>query len=253
MFKNLSKEEDFDTWFSGSKVANPDGSPLVAFHGTQATFEHFNTPAWFTPSEFHADSFSADWGEEGERTPESRVIPVYLAFKNPLYTNDWAMTEPSNIAEWLADLTSRGFDSVIFSCEGEVEFIALDKNQILPANHPIAPESEYKNYKGTEEGKKFNGKPPDTNKLNFIKASPWAQLDDGALVRHVEGAQPDDQENHLAVINTTVRVLQNSEWITLDADVDANASVVMDLCDEWLRNQGVVLEHVAAPQNRFRP
>jgi hypothetical protein len=253
MLKNPFNVDDFDTWFSGSKVTNPNGSPLVAFHGTQAAFQNFETPAWFTPSEFHADNFSADWGDQGERTPESRVIPVYLAFKNPLYTNDWGMTEPSNIVEWLADLKGRGYDSVIFSCEGEVELIALDASQILPASHPLAPDGEFKNYKGTDEGRKFKDQPRHINKLNFIKSSPWTELDGGVLVRYVDGTQPDDEDNHLAVIDTTARVLHNSEWVTLAVALDTSPSLAMTLCDESLRSQGVVLEPVTLPQNRFRP
>lgn len=234
--------ESFEEWFEGSKVTDSNGEPLIAFHGTQKQFEQFNTPAWFTPSEFHADAFSADWGDEGERTSQSKVIAVYLSFKNPLYTNDWAMTEPSNTDEWLAELLKSGYDSVIFSREGEVEFIALHSNQILRADHPLAPDGQYKNYTGTDEGRKFEGKQqPAANDLYFSKLSPWISLDCGLVVRSIHGTDARDENNQVAIIGEQAQVLINGKWNKLEMDPDLDVSSMMSKCDDYTRFHGAVL------------
>lgn len=138
----------FENWFGKSKVTTPEGAPLLVFHGTRNYFSEFRTPAWFTPRYDLADiCFSA---ELGEKTPDSKVIPVYLSFQNPFYTDDWGVTEGRAYEkEWVDSILAQGYDSIIFDLDEdgdrEIEYIALKPEQIMMANHALAPDSQFKN------------------------------------------------------------------------------------------------------------
>lgn len=137
-FKTPSEatEEDsgdvIGSWMEKSKVVDSNGLPLMVYHGTKKAFSEFKTPAWFTPSKYHADMFSADWGADGARDENSRVISAYLKMENPIVTNDWNVTEGLAFDEdWIRERTREGFDGVIFtSDEGEVEYIVFSPDQI---------------------------------------------------------------------------------------------------------------------------
>jgi hypothetical protein len=94
----LVGSKEFDLWFGGSKVRNPDGSPKVFYHGTKTKFKafdtksselgsHFGTPkqaAEFVkqdPAVFSDKELGEDYTVEG-RTDQ--IFPVYLRLKNPL-------------------------------------------------------------------------------------------------------------------------------------------------------------------------
>lgn len=76
----------FKKWFSESKVANDDGTPMVVYHGTSKDFESFSTEgrqhkthgtgAFFSSSPDVAATYMTGKNE--------RTIPVYLSLKNPL-------------------------------------------------------------------------------------------------------------------------------------------------------------------------
>lgn len=75
----------FQRWFSGSKVVDGQGSPLIVYHGSQADIAEFNTKggtgktydtgAFFTSSAAVANTYAAQNG--------GNVTPVYLNLRNP--------------------------------------------------------------------------------------------------------------------------------------------------------------------------
>ena len=127
--------ESLGSWFGNSKVVDDHGDPLMVYHGTQKRFDIFKTPTWFSDKYEFADSFSADWGDIGERTPESRVIKAYLRIENPYETSDWGDTEPSRSnPDWMQKLIDQGYDGIHFTEHSafgiETEWVAFYPEQI---------------------------------------------------------------------------------------------------------------------------
>ncbi len=111
----LVGSKEFDLWFGGSKVRNPDGSPKVFYHGTKTKFKafdtksselgsHFGTPeqaAEFVeqdPAVFTDEELGEDYTVEG-RTDQ--IFPVYLSIKNPLRMVDGGAWGPDRTARQL--------------------------------------------------------------------------------------------------------------------------------------------------------
>ncbi len=93
---NLMEQTDerFERWFAGSKITNPDGSPMLVYHGTKHHFDAFKPNSigliFFTPHRGTARQFSlvddptAQYGIRSER-----VIEAYLRAFNPFdHTNE---------------------------------------------------------------------------------------------------------------------------------------------------------------------
>ncbi len=100
--KSLWDREGFTEWFSGSKVAAPNGDPLVAFHGTYEDFSEFK----LSSKNRHSYGFNrlGFWFDIDPRTPEyfagygdkdlmsrdypkttGSVMPCVLSIKNPFH------------------------------------------------------------------------------------------------------------------------------------------------------------------------
>lgn len=79
---DLTQSEAFKKWFGKSKVVDEAGKPLRVYHGTDKSFDSFDTKAsnqlgaHFTPNPEMASEFAETIG--------GVVYPVYLSLKNPL-------------------------------------------------------------------------------------------------------------------------------------------------------------------------
>lgn len=80
-------QQNFDRWFTGSKVVDENGQPLTYYHGTLNKFDAFNKDKivrgngfWFTDDMNYASSIRAN---EGKPT----VLQTYLNAKNPIDVN----------------------------------------------------------------------------------------------------------------------------------------------------------------------
>ena len=92
----LSSEE-FKLWFDGSKTVNPDGSPIVFYHGTPFSFRQFGGsrsgktdgegPFYFSASSKFANQYATSKLYKGGHGKDiksgGKMIPVYLSVKNP--------------------------------------------------------------------------------------------------------------------------------------------------------------------------
>ena len=105
--------EEFKRWFRNSKVTNPDGTPKVQYHGTQAInyFKSFNTTKSEIGSHFgtieQASSFVRNEPvdpDEDDFAVKDRVYPVYLSIQNPLRMNDKGHWTTSSTARRLGDM-----------------------------------------------------------------------------------------------------------------------------------------------------
>lgn len=82
----------FEEWFSGSKVTDASGNPRVVYHGTVADVD-FNTfwthpdtslGAHFGSAEHANDMADPAMAVDDKDEPGARVMPVFLAIRNPL-------------------------------------------------------------------------------------------------------------------------------------------------------------------------
>jgi hypothetical protein len=84
----------FMAWFSGSKIVDPSGAPLVVYHGTNIDITEFNPERvgsnysasvggfFFSNSPRAASDYAVD--AKNEHGGEANVLPVYLHLSNPL-------------------------------------------------------------------------------------------------------------------------------------------------------------------------
>ncbi len=120
----------FKKWFGKSKVVNPDGSPMVVYHGTASDVTTFGGSGieqamggtsrahFFTPNPDRADDFAAQAGDGYDEATKSRkngenIMPVYLALKNPLIVTD-LVEEVDDMFDMIAKAQSDGHDGVMF-------------------------------------------------------------------------------------------------------------------------------------------
>jgi hypothetical protein len=96
----------FKKWFGDSKVVDPDGKPLVMYHGTDNEFSVF-TPGRVSQRSVMLSSFDVTTSgfffspsEEDARSYGEKIIPAYLSVKRPL-------TDPNEF-----DVSSRSTDDV---------------------------------------------------------------------------------------------------------------------------------------------
>lgn len=84
---------NFLNWFAGSRVVDDKGQPLLLYHGTNASFDVFdsgrqgegtgtNAKGFFFSDERAVAEQLADYTAEEEGV--ARVLDVYLSLKNPL-------------------------------------------------------------------------------------------------------------------------------------------------------------------------
>jgi hypothetical protein len=97
---------EFQRWFGDSKVVNPDGSPMVVYHGTRAA------------RDFGEFKVTKDLGFHFASTPEAanralttrvggvsqaggaRIYPVYLSIKNPLRVEETGSMMMGDLGGW---------------------------------------------------------------------------------------------------------------------------------------------------------
>ena len=103
---------EFKAWFGSSKVVNPDGSPMVVYHGTSARFKRFVGGAFFTDDYMNADGYA-----NGEN-----VIDAFIKIEKPLIVNchgkkwdDLDSKLGKSSREIVASLDAKKYDGIIFN------------------------------------------------------------------------------------------------------------------------------------------
>jgi len=103
--------DNFKRWFSGSKVVDDNGNPLIVYHGSPEEFDEFEGSAYFTDDYFNADGYSMD----------GIVYEVYLSIKNPLIVDGqdkkWDNIESpygTSTREVVGNVDRSKYDGIIF-------------------------------------------------------------------------------------------------------------------------------------------
>jgi hypothetical protein len=98
LFEN---KKDFNSWFSGSKIINQDGSPRVMYHGANSRFKNFardhNGLIFFTTEMDFAQGHIRNGGAD------SNIKSAYISSKNP-----WNFRNPRDIKNLINKLESDG-------------------------------------------------------------------------------------------------------------------------------------------------
>jgi hypothetical protein len=108
----------FRTWFSGSKVVNPDGSPMKLYHGTTNSRNILDTgfkKGWvhLTDSKPVADSY-----QQWDRGDSPATLEVYARATNPAYydAKGQKYTDIGNrIYRATSDAERSGHDAIIIT------------------------------------------------------------------------------------------------------------------------------------------
>ena len=135
-------ESSFAEWFSGSKVVDAEGKPLVVYHGTSADFDDFalqeggQSKAIFfagPTATRYVEFYVAQLGD-GQRT-----IPAYLSLQDPktvlLSWDDETFADPVQENAHIEAAKREGHDGVIFKerDSGEVFYAVFRPEQVKSA------------------------------------------------------------------------------------------------------------------------
>lgn len=144
-----SDRSEFSEWSSGTKVTDPDGQPLMVFHGTADDFSEFGADhigkrhvdlevgdAYFFTNDVKTANWYATSAAKAAGGAGANVIPVYLALRNPMIV-DFQGTGIETLAEDIEDAKTRGHDGLIALNydDGKISdhYIAFHPWQIRPA------------------------------------------------------------------------------------------------------------------------
>lgn len=100
-------------WIGGSAVTNPDGTPMVVYHGTTTDVSSFKEGTHFGTATAANERLLEKVGldETGQpvagKTETPNIVPVYLKIENPVRMPDLGEWTPDNFADEFADM---GFD-----------------------------------------------------------------------------------------------------------------------------------------------
>lgn len=86
--KSVTETPEFKKWFGDSKVTEPDGAPMVVYHGTDKTFDRFEQRPGITRilfSRFETERSGFFFAEDADLAKEygDHVLPMYLSLQNP--------------------------------------------------------------------------------------------------------------------------------------------------------------------------
>ncbi len=167
--------DNFWKWFGNSKVVNPDGSPMVVYHGTSGDFGEFDKKKIGTQNDYGFMGagfyFMADteWGSgyaeyAGETSGGNpNIMPVYLKIENPFRIHDYKELplrdeyygqDKDKAIAITNELKKQGYDGVILD---NYEFLAFEPTQIKSAignsgefnpNNPDITKESVDDYRG---------------------------------------------------------------------------------------------------------
>ena len=123
--ENENINDNFWKWFSGSKVVDKDGNPLMVHHGTGSKFSKFSKNKatmggiiWFTSNKSAIES-----GEVGAQG-NGHIMDLYVSLKNPAGWNEYQKYG-------LGQLKGLGYDGAILTDpDGNFDGFVFEPNQL---------------------------------------------------------------------------------------------------------------------------
>jgi hypothetical protein len=157
--KRITDNENFNKWFSGSKVVNENGEPLTVYHGTNNNVTQFdvNKAGSYTGNEgLYGKGIYLTKNKTYAGVYGDNVIPAYVNIKNPYilnkntdinevakyaetkpvndsydYAQNFADTISENPVKFTENLKKAGYDGVILNKGTEI--VAFEPTQIKSA------------------------------------------------------------------------------------------------------------------------
>jgi hypothetical protein len=157
-----TKLPQFKKWFSGSKVVDDAGEPLVMYHGTSVpdvdVFETYGsnyglmgTGSYFTASPKVASGYAETGRKKASRMgsePSPNVMPVYLNLRNPI-----DMDAPADKSAWIAALKDTVNSNERFTSSHGYSYLGdgATNEDALREMESLLVDSELPNWEGAEE------------------------------------------------------------------------------------------------------
>jgi len=85
---SITETPAFKAWFRNSKAVNPDGSPMVVYHGTRSDFDIFKTDSYVSLGSHFGTQGQANYILSNPEYPGAKILPCYLSIQNPLRLPD---------------------------------------------------------------------------------------------------------------------------------------------------------------------
>ena len=130
LLRSSRLNQSTDSWFSGSKVVDDDGSPLVVYHGSSADFDTFDESKIRDPLGFF---FSAT--PSGAKT-FGQPKAYNLCLRNPLVVTQGEDYKKNLSGKDRFDLMEEGYDGVVIHYSWATDYVAFLPEQIASA--PVA-------------------------------------------------------------------------------------------------------------------
>lgn len=102
--KPVTETPAFKVWFHGSVVVNPDGTPMLVYHGSPKDFDTFDTEAHELGSHFGTSPEQANHANENKGGSGRNTKLCYLSIKRPLRLQDRGLFTDQYLAGQLLDL-----------------------------------------------------------------------------------------------------------------------------------------------------
>ena len=148
----------FKNWFGKSKMKNADGTPMIAYHGTTASFDRFDLDnpnkydmgflgkgIYLTLNEGHAKRYARQKSvRTGARESDRVVMPLYVRLENPYRETDQnrkRQIKEGGIAardNYKNKLISEGYDGVLMvnpTTNEVTEVVVFDPNAVKSVNN----------------------------------------------------------------------------------------------------------------------
>ena len=136
---NQTDSMAFKAWFSGSKVVDAEGKPLMVYHGTSADFAifkpshgDFGDGIYMTSDAAEASDYANNWSPTTAKDG-ANVMPVYASLQNPYYTTPEDRKLDSDVVRKKAE--KLGHDGIIRTWKNsdQIHVIAFNPTQIKSA------------------------------------------------------------------------------------------------------------------------
>lgn len=170
---------NFVRWFGDSKVVDSEGKPLVCYHGTNRSFDEFDSLLssrtnhltayvgyWFTPDVSIANYFS---GRGFHDDIGANVLPVYLSIKKPYtFPYDESLVAPLKKVQ----------ESLVNIQDALIEFLASPNKEESYKDIMVAID-KYATYLGRNQKDKITDLADiDINEMNDNRKWVFRQIDD---------------------------------------------------------------------------
>lgn len=151
-FKKTIIDDKFEKWFENSEMINPDGTPIIFYHGTNKNFDIFD-------KDMIGSSTDVGWLGYGiyfytdinEAMQYGEVRSFFLNIENPYYATDEdneRLSELNDIEaskEFTNDLISQGYDGVYYNGNLRGETVVFEPSQIWEIDNDEINENFYPN------------------------------------------------------------------------------------------------------------